>query len=533
MATNIPKSEALDYTNVPPESDGRSFYTPPPGWVQPPAGEPIPPITGVTAAEYEAEVRRQLLPHEEFWKKFANSPGLKKFKSEKAAPVKAFIDSVLTINTNDQWPTLDDCIPKGSILDVVDKYFWDNTDIPRELAFFNVLHYVLAKLRQDGVVIHKDSQIILPDPWTIVLAPSGAGKSMTQKALASAMGGQVDLFPDSKSSLQFLTALRDSRLGLYLKDEFAQFLKSVAQDSGMSSVRDYLLRTYDNGDIEHATTTSNVSVESSCIGILGYSPVATLTKYLTREMLLDGFAQRFSFCIAERDNREIVGDYDFSGLSSVVSPLWAQISGAAFHPVYEVQDEGKSAYDRVAQIIISRARKEGIDDSFSRRLAFTSYKYGLLYHVLAGKRSNVIDADDLAWGSKLTALHLLHLRKVFDLYAMPSEDLSSPSAPVLMKSASKPAQTPTPTPTPTPTAVLVAASSASPKSGGNKKTLTHAECVALAKKKVLDFAAKGKKADARSLGAYVKVDASVLRTILADLSTDPALAPHIVLPKTK
>ena len=54
--------------------------------------------------------------------------------------------------------------------------------------------------------------------------------------------------------------------------------------------------------------------ENSAVGILGYTPTDTLKIHMTHEMLLDGFAQRFSYCVAEKDERPIVGDYNFDDL---------------------------------------------------------------------------------------------------------------------------------------------------------------------------------------------------------------------------
>lgn len=454
---------------------------------------------GIDTQEFfNQAIREQLAPNESFWRNFAKEEARPLFVTERIESARALVTSLLQISDSGGWPSLDDCIPKGSILEAVDEYFWNKTDIPRELPFFNVLHYVMAKLMQQGVEIAKGSQRILPDLWTVVVAPSGAGKTMTQKALAKAMGGPVRLFPDASSSLQFAENLQNFRLGLFLRDEFAQFLKSISKDASMKDVRDYLLRTYDNADITYASTKTKISVARSAISILGYSPIATLTTYITKEMLLDGFAQRFSFCVADRDDRPIVGDYDFDGLSAVVSPLWQEIDSTPFHPVYYVDEAGRQVYDKVVQMVVTRARQEGIDDSFSRRLAFNTYKYGLAYHVLTGKKDNTIHTEDLIFGAKLTAMHLFHLRKVLDLYVHPKN--TSPAA----------IQAPS-------------------NSGAN----SFHQYIPRAKEIVDRFAAKGGKTDARKLAAYVKQGADMARTLLAELATDPQYAPHIELSKPK
>lgn len=189
----------------------------------------------------------------------------------------------------------------------------------------------------------------------------------------------------------------------------------------MQSVRDYLLRTYDNGNIEHTTTVSSVKVENSAIGILGYTPTDTLQMHLTREMLLDGFAQRFSYCVAEKDDRPIVGDYDFDELASRVSLLRRKIINMPLHPAYKISPDARLVFNQVVGAIVTKATEVNINDSFSRSLAFTTYKYGLAYHILADKENNTIDPDDLAQAAQLVALHLVSLKKVLDIYESPQK----------------------------------------------------------------------------------------------------------------
>lgn len=413
----------LDDSNISPEDDGDPSDTPPPDWKPPPSFE------GVDQEYFNAAIRQQLLPKAAFWRRHANHEGFRAFIKDKSEAERALLAQAFQFDLNTDCPTLDDCIPRGSVLEAVDRYFWEYTDIPRELPFFYVMHYVLAMLLQRGVQIHKGKQVILPDLWTIVVAGSGAGKTLSQKNLDKALSGGVSLFEDAKTSLQFLTNLRDQRLALYIKDEFAQFLRAVSKEPGMQNVRDYLLRTYDNGNIEHTTTASSVKVENSAIGILGYTPKDTLQMHLTREMLLDGFAQRFSYCVAEKDNRPIVGDYDFDELPAQISPLWSKIVSMPIHAVYTISKDARLVFNQVVGAIVTKAREDNINDSFSRRLAFTTYKYGLAYHILAGKTNDIIDAADLAQAAQLVALHLVSLRKVLEMYETPSKSTAGSAEP--------------------------------------------------------------------------------------------------------
>jgi hypothetical protein len=93
-----------------------------------------------------------------------------------------------------------------------------------------------------------------------------------------------------------------------------------------------------------------------------------------------------------------------------------------------------------------------------------------------------------------------------------------------------------PSPNQVPVGVMGSTNSIAPilinkKNPRRGKQATYEECVEKAKKKVHDFAAKGKKIDTRNLGTFVKVTAPVLVKILNELAQDPTLSPHITLPK--
>jgi hypothetical protein len=86
-----------------------------------------------------------------------------------------------------------------------------------------------------------------------------------------------------------------------------------------------------------------------------------------------------------------------------------------------VSKEARGVFNHVVGQIVTKAREDDIEDSFSRRLAFTTYKYGLAYHILSGKTDDVIGPEDLAQGAQLVALHLTNLRKVLALYEVPGK----------------------------------------------------------------------------------------------------------------
>ncbi len=411
------------------------------------------------------------------------------------------------------WPSLDDCIPTGTILDVVDKFFYEATDLPRELPFYNVIHYVSSLLLQQGVHIQKSKiQIIFPDVWTIVMAGSGGGKTMTLDAISNAMGGKVKMFPDANSYPKFFENLQAHNRSFYLKDEFAKFINAVNRDSKMEGMRGCLLNVYSNADLSYSTKASTEHVKRPALSILGLTQIANITETITASMINDGFAQRFSYVFAEKDNRPRKLNYIFDGLGELVAPLWTRLTATPFHPVYYLDDVLNDTFEAGGNLIIDRADADGVGEDFSRRIVFRSFKYALVYHVLAGKTDKYLHAEDMAHGLRLCARELRDTSRLIDMFGLlkPAEPKSAPGATVSAALSSAPSK----------------------KNSAKKSSLTYAKCVEKAKKKVLDFAAKGKLTETRNLGSFIKgVEVSVLAKILAELAQDPALKPHIILRK--
>ena len=139
-------------------------------------------------------------------------------KAKFEADAAEYIRAAMSMVVDGDWPTLDDCIPEGSLLHLIDDTFLETTDIPRELPVFAAIHYVSALLLQRGSVISVVGEEWRPDIWTICMAESGSGKSFASSKIGKALGGAVDLFPDSSSAAKFVEDLRDHNHGLWMRD---------------------------------------------------------------------------------------------------------------------------------------------------------------------------------------------------------------------------------------------------------------------------------------------------------------------------
>ncbi len=371
----------------------------------------------------------KMAPHEKMWRAFCRPSSTPLFVSAAVAPTREMVRNVLGVVAAGKWPTLSECIPPGSVLELIDSAFYKRTDIPRELPFFTVLHYLSALLLQQGVEIDVNGKRTLPDFWTIALAPSGAGKTFTQSTIADALGGVVKLFPESASAAMFVETLASNNRGLWLRDEFAQYLNMVNTQTHMAQVKDFLLRAYDYTTIEHRIKKESFVIEKPALTIFGTTPLATIKNYLTAESLVDGFAQRFAFVVAEKDERPPVSFYDLSAEMPGIQAAWLASAGAAFHKVYRVDSVGLAAYDEAFKLILQRSGSVGIEESFSRRIMWRSMKYAVLYHILLGKTDDVLHAEDMTYAARLAALNLRDLRRLLDQYEVSQfADLSGKAA---------------------------------------------------------------------------------------------------------
>ena len=473
------------------------------------------PFEKATDADWEAGWRVAIAPHESFWRKHAKPSARPGLIAEQAKNGIALANGLLAMLGTGDWPTLDDCIPQGSILDLVDKFFYEHTDLPRELPFYTTIQYLSSLLLQQGVTIQKSkTQVIYPDLWTIVMVGSGGGKTLTLNAISNALGGKLKMFPSADSYPAFFDNLKANNKSFFLKDEFAKFIRSVHLDKKMAGVQGCLLNVYSNERVERGLKDDDSFVDKPALTILGLTQIANITSTISKSMLEDGFAQRFGYVFGEKDSRPRVLDYVFDGLQEEVSPLWKKLTATPFHSVYHLDEVVSKTFSESGNTIIDRSDALGVTEDFSRRVVFRAFKYALIYHVLNGKTDDYLHAADMAYGLRLCAREMRDTYRILEMF-----DILHP--PASTTGASLSGSTPNPMTTP-------AIHKKNPAKGLDP---TYADYVEKSKKKILDFAAKGMKTTTRTLGAYVKVEKTVLTTILSELAKDPTYAPHITLPE--
>lgn len=325
---------------------------------------------------------------------------------ERSAEAGGMIKLMLQTSGQDgQWRGMLAVPPAGLAAKIISE-FRQKTNIPLEIPFFVLLSVISGLLLERGSVLEsKVLGTIKPDIWTVILASSGAGKTYSQKQITNSIDlTGVEFGGGFASAATFLESLEKSPNSLWIRDEFAQFLKTVESDDGpMAGIKDYLLRLYDNGKIERHTKRDSISVENPALTILGLTVLETFGKYVSAESMLDGFAQRFSYVRAESDPDRNFRDYPLWLVdSSQFDKDWIKVKNCIQDKYFVDDDIILPAFSQSFNALFN----DEIPESFFRRLIWRATKYAMIYHVLRADNSDHLTAEDFGWAARVISLHV-------------------------------------------------------------------------------------------------------------------------------
>jgi hypothetical protein len=309
--------------------------------------------------------------------------------------------------------------PPNSVLDVTIKAFFNESSIPLELPFFSIIHHLSGFLLKKGITIKFAGGIIKPDIWSIVLASSGGGKTFTSSLISKAIE-ERDSFPDPASSAKFIEDLKFKNNSIWIRDEFAQFLKAIETQAHMMEIKDYLLRVYDGNKIERRTKKQVIEINDPALTIVGTTVLETFAKNVTPEMMLDGFAQRFSFIIARSDPARPDHEhpiFEVAKHSKKIKTSWDKTISAIKHDQYTVSKDAEESFKESFKTMFSD--NSDLPSSFFRRVMFRAVKYALIYHIILKKRTKTIDSDDMVWATRVCYMHLKDGAELVGNYNIP------------------------------------------------------------------------------------------------------------------
>ena len=312
-------------------------------------------------------------------------------------------------------------VPPGTPLFDVLEAFKRHTDLPLCLSMHSFFFYLSTWLLEQKTTVYCEGQTLTPELWTIVLAPSGCGKTYSLDRIRPHAPTQATI-QGIKSGAAFFDAMlsneQQGRPNAMLVDEVGQLVQQIEQKgSPLADLKGYLLDAYSGNSITHTTIKSGERIVSdTTMTFLGLNVDETMWSILTPTSFLDGFCQRFAFVIAERDTERHFTDfprYNNEQIESVVAGAWSALTVNQPLKNYTYSHEATAEYDRKFREFGFDIERDGVVNvSFFRRLLQRAHKLALLYHIILGKAAMPeIDVVDVAWAMRLTEWHLRDISK--------------------------------------------------------------------------------------------------------------------------
>lgn len=304
-------------------------------------------------------------------------------------------------------------MPPGTLVeDIVDEFDL-KTNIPLELPFFLFFHFMAGYLLHNNICLKVEpargkTEIVQPDIWTVVLAGSGSGKTFTSKSIRNGIPDLKDYFYDIAgiaSTARFVDDLQKNNRKLFVRDEFNELYKQLNGNvtGPLSELKDIFLRLYDNETITRKRRDDEIVIENAAIAFLGMTVTESFTKNLTADDIINGFAQRFSFIVAQKDQNKQMVDYPIYLLEKDSwNERWIELTKTIKYKTYISDAKAVNAFKK-AFILLSN---KDLDESFYRRQMWRAHKYALIYHILLGRgESEYIDPSCYGWAARM--IHLL------------------------------------------------------------------------------------------------------------------------------
>lgn len=314
---------------------------------------------------------------------------------------------------------VDAVAPPGTLLDTVTQVIRDRTDLPPVLGLA-VTHSVLA-----AAMAQQCWKVYWPDDdrglemamWHVVLAPSGAGKTLVRNLVVDALGVQLRELPEPGSARAFLNELSVlNGMACWTRDEYGQLIKSIVDGGPMAQMRDYLLRAYDHAPLAVNTAhAGRVEIAHPVLPLFGSSVDSTWASCIDAAMLADGLLARHLFFVAERRPLS-VPRYPIDEMKRLIAEAAAEVRQrlAVSHSKFRISAAAAALYDRLWLETVGQVG-DRLDAAYFRRVAWSTARYAVIYHVLMCSEGEVVEEDAMRWAWRMTLLHLEYARRALAL----------------------------------------------------------------------------------------------------------------------
>lgn len=273
------------------------------------------------------------------------------------------------------------------------------------------------------------------DTWVLLLADTGATKSLSASIISDAMPKNLEtgrplvesnfVMPASNASfVQQLVDLPNHR-GYWKQDESSQFIKQIDQNTGaLAGINGTMLMTKDHGTIGYGTKANNLSIEGPVLTVLMINTINSMISAMSEESMQNGMFRRFTTAWAGKDTFDTArefGDialYDIKEMAdSILEDELAAIFGQdiadknyTFSPACErlYKSTFKTFWERQYQRFLSE------HEVYYRTYMMEAWRYAVFHHVLHKKPGSIVDEYSLQWGLKVSMFLLNSLQHYID-----------------------------------------------------------------------------------------------------------------------
>ncbi|WP_170382200.1 DUF3987 domain-containing protein [Ruegeria atlantica] len=274
--------------------------------------------------------------------------------------------------------------------------------------------------------------------WSVVLGPSGVGKTLAIDKITEYMTGDrhgqpAPIIESASSAARFVEDIEAKPRGLFSRDEFGQFLHQIQNIQYMEEIKDVLLRAYSGSPIERKTKETDISISNHAINILGLTVGETFSDQIRAASLVDGFAQRFNYILAPKDPARPTTDFpicfenddtpEMKKRKDGIRSAWERVVGHPdlFDAVFEFDQEAISFYKNSFKEMFN---EEEVPTSFYRRTAFSAFSYAVIFHTLAAKPGLKVEKDSMSLAIRMIGLHLEAARDLLKNYGLSELELT-------------------------------------------------------------------------------------------------------------
>lgn len=314
---------------------------------------------------------------------------------------------------------VDAVTPPGTFLETVVGVVRRDTDLPPEIAWGVSMLLMSAALAQNRCTVswphdHRPQELA---QWLVILAPSGAGKTLLRNAIAEGLGLQLIELPEPGSARAFLDSMCACEgRALWSRDEYGQLMQQIAAGGPLGPLRDYMLRAYDHSGLEITTKKDGtVRVDRAVLSILGSSVDSSWAACVDVQMLVDGLLARHLFVCAKRRPMRV----PIYPMEHIRATLEASAQGlrerlAEQDQRFVITQAAADAYGDLWRELVG-ALGDRLDPAYVRRVTWAAGRYAVLYHILLGKDGLEIGTQAMRWAWRAVLLHLQYARTALAL----------------------------------------------------------------------------------------------------------------------